>query len=62
MKKEICIQARMILRTSSKYHTSKAFKDKKFKVQNVHMNRVQNVHMIGVQNVHMNRVHNDHEH
>jgi len=36
------------------YHTSKASKDKKFRVQNVHMNRVQNIHMNGV--------HNDHEH
>jgi len=53
-KKEICIQARKILKTSSKYHTSKASEDKKFRVQNVHMNSDQNVHM--------NEVHNNHEH
>jgi len=43
-----------ILITSSKCRTSKAFKDKKFRVQNVSINRVQNVHINGV--------YNDHEH
>ena len=43
-KKEICIQARKILKTSSKYHTSKASEDKKLRIQNVHMNEVHNNH------------------
>jgi len=49
--KEICIQVRKIFTTSLKYHTSKASKDKKLKVRDVHMNIV-----------HINGVHNDHEH
>ena len=42
--KEICIQVMKILRISSKCYTFKASKDKKFSVQNVHMNGVYNVH------------------